>query len=122
MHPGIFSRALHLAMMLIGFGGLGTAAYRASRKRAPCKTLGSPTVFVAVYGNARFPPNCDARGRDLLCPLHVDSGRGRATVDCRIFTASPLAPYAAKTKPLLNVVRCRPVPPSSGRKALYSIY
>src|SRR5580700_2967023 len=24
---------------------------------------------------ARFPPNCDVRGRDLLCPLHVDSRR-----------------------------------------------
>ena len=25
--------------------------------------------------DARFPPNCDVRGRDLLCPLHVDSSR-----------------------------------------------
>jgi hypothetical protein len=30
--------------------------------------------------------------------FYVDSGRRWATVDCRIFTASPLAPYAAKTK------------------------
>jgi hypothetical protein len=24
---------------------------------------------------ARFPPNCDVRDRDLLCPLHVETGQ-----------------------------------------------
>ena len=48
----------------------------------------------------------------------VDSGRRWATVDCRIFTASPLAPYAAKTK---TASECGEVPHAGSKHFNYLI-
>ena len=40
---------------------------------------------------ARYPPNCDVRGHDLLCPLHVDTRPSIAETNVR----NPPQPWEA---------------------------
>jgi hypothetical protein len=44
--------------------------------RSKLPTASTPLPLPAILYD-RFPPNCDVRGRDLLCPLHVDSSPSR---------------------------------------------
>ena len=59
---------------------------------------GDPFAIPVAQVYDRLPSHLRRSCPDLQRQLNVDSGRRWATVDCRIFTASPLAPYAAKTK------------------------